>query len=463
MLSLVSVPLQEFFTMTHTLAANHIYRINSAAVSATDKLQGENMGNTNRWMLIIAGFVINLCLGTVYAWSVFRPPLHQPPYGLAVAESVLPFSIFLLLFGITFAFSGKMIGDVGPRRPALIGAVLLGAGYLLCYVIAIVPGSTLLITIVGFGLIAGTGCGFAYNPPIAVVGRWFPDRRGLALGLTVMGFGLSALITAPAVVAMISMIGLPNTFLILGVVFLILLALLGSLLRFPPAEWTAPSAKASTSRKSWTAAVKDFTTREMVRTRTFYLAWLIYLVGAGAGLMVIGYAKLLATDITGLKGSLEWLGTLSVSILAISNAVGRPFFGSVCDRIGPRKTLLVMQGGQLLCLVALFPYTQSVPVFYLAIVLFGATFGAYLSVMPALASYFFGTKNLGPNYGLYLSAYGVGGVVLPMLMATILGSKPTYASYVQGFYATAGLVVIAIVLAFIMKPPRVENGPKKQE
>ena len=415
---------------------------------------------SSRWFLIIAGFIINLCLGTVYAWSVFRPPLHQAPYNLAVPQSVLPFSTFLLLFGITFAFSGKMIGDVGPRRPALIGAVLLGVGYLLCYAIASFPGSTLWITIVGFGLVAGTGCGFAYNPPIAVVGRWFPDRRGLALGLTVMGFGLSALITAPVVVAMISMIGLPNTFLVLGVVFLVLLSLLGLLLRFPPTEWVPPLPRASTSKKSWAASVKDFTIGEMVRTRTFYLAWLIYLVGAGAGLMVIGYAKLIATDITGLKGGLEWLATLAVSVLAISNAVGRPFFGSVCDRIGPKKTLLTMQAVQLLCLLALFPYAQSITILYLAIVLFGATFGAYLAVMPTLASYFFGAKNLGPNYGLYLSAYGVGGVVLPMLMSAILGSNPTYPSYVQGFYATAVLVVIAIVLAFMMKPPRIEESTR---
>jgi len=407
-------------------------------------------------MLIISGFIINLCLGTVYAWSVFRPPLHQAPYGLTVSESVLPFSTFLLLFGITFAFSGRMIGQVGPRRPALIGALLLGVGYVLCYAIAIAPGSTLWITLIGFGLVAGTGCGFAYNPPIAVVGRWFPDKRGLALGLTVMGFGLSAFVTAPAVVALISMVGLPNTFLVLGVVFLILMALLSLLLRFPSAEWAPPQAKMSATKKSWVAVAKDFTTREMVRTRTFYIAWLVYLVGTGAGLMIIGYAKLIATDITGLKGSLEWLATLAVSVLAISNAVGRPFFGSVCDRIGPKKTLLIMQVVQLFTLVALFPYAQTLPVLYLAIVLFGATFGAYLAVMPALASYFFGTKNLGPNYGLYLSAYGVGGVVLPILMAAILGSKPVYASYVQGFYVTAVLVIIAMVLALIMKPPKAD-------
>jgi len=412
---------------------------------------------SNRWIFVIAGFIANLCLGTIYAWSVFRPTLQQAPYNLRPTESVVPFSVFLLLFGVTFAFSGKMIGEVGPRRPALIGAVLLGGGYLFCYSIAQFPGSALWITILAFGVIAGAGCGYAYNPPIAVVGRWFPDKRGLALGLTVMGFGLSALITAPAVATMVSMIGLPNTFLVLGAVFLILLLLLALILRFPHTEWKAPSPKASTTTRPWSAAIKDFTTKQMVKTSTFYIAWFIFLIGAGAGLMVIGYAKLIATDITGLKGNLERLAVLAVSLLAVSNALGRPIFGWVCDKTGPKNTLLIMQGIQLLCLVALFPHTQSVPVLYLAIILFTATFGAYLAVIPALASYFFGAKNLGPNYGLYLSAYGVGGVICLILMAVIVGSTPAYVTYVQGFYATAALLLIALFLSLILKPPKTQR------
>jgi len=411
--------------------------------------------NSSRWILVIAGFIINLCLGTIYAWSVFRPALEDKNglFKLPAWQSVIPFSVFLLAFGVSFAFSGRMIGKVGPRRPALIGAGLLSVGYLLCYSIAMFPESSLWITILAFGLVAGTGCGFAYNPPIAVVGRWFPDKRGLALGLTVMGFGLSALVTAPAVSAMISMLGLPYTFLALGIVFLVLLSLLGLFMRFPSAEWKAPST-ASASPKPWCPSAIEFTSNQMVRTSTFYLTWFIFLIGAGAGLMVIGNAKQIATTVTGLTGDMTWLTTLAVSVLAVANAGGRPFFGSVCDRIGPRNTLLIMQGIQLLCLVILFPYATSAPVLYLAIILFAATFGAYLSVMPALACYFFGTNNLGPNYGMYLSAYGVGGVVCPMIMAFILGAMPTYATYVQGFYVTAGLLLVAVVLALLMKNPR---------
>lgn len=410
--------------------------------------------SSSRWVLVVAGFIINLCLGTIYAWSVFRLPLQDAPYYLAQAQSLIPFSVFLLAFGVSFAFSGRLIGRVGPRRPALIGAVLLSVGYLLCYTISMFPGYSLWITILAFGLVAGTGCGFAYNPPIAVVGRWFRDKRGLALGLTVMGFGLSALVTAPAVTTMVSWIGLANTFLVLSLVFLPLLSILGLFMRFPPADWKTPSISPSEKPKPWCPSVIDFTTNQMLKTGTFFVTWLIFLIGVGAGLMVIGYAKPIATDITGLKGDLSWLAVVSVSVLAVANAVGRPFFGSVCDRIGPRTTLLLMQGVQLLCLVVLFPYSTSVPVLFLSIALFATTFGAYLSVVPALVCYFFGTKNLGPNYGMYLAAYGVGGVICPMIMAYIVGPTPTYGTYLQGFYVTAALLVVAIALSFVMKTPK---------
>jgi MFS family permease len=380
--------------------------------------------------------------------------MQSDPYNLSQAESVIPFSVFLLAFGISFAFSGVLTDRRGPRQPAFIGAVLLGVGYILCYSISMFPADTLGITVLAFGFIGGIGCGFAYNPPIAAVGRWFPDKRGLALGLTVMGFGLSALITAPVVTALVSYMGLANTFLALGAFFLVLLSLLSLFMTFPPPEWKAPSSSASQKSKPWCPSTIEFSCSHMVRTSTFYVTWLIFLFGAGAGLMVIGYAKPVAETITGLEGDLSWLAVIVVSVLAVSNAFGRPLFGSICDRIGPRKTLLIMQGIQLLCLVGLFPYSNSIVVLYLSTILFAATFGAYLSVMPALAGYFFGTKNLGPNYGMYLSAYGVGGVVCPMVMAAVVGSTPTYATYVHGFYVTAVLIVMAILLSLLMKTPK---------
>jgi OFA family oxalate/formate antiporter-like MFS transporter len=147
------------------------------------------------------------------------------------------------------------------------------------------------------------------------------------------------------------------------------------------------------------------------------------------------------------------MATFAVQALAMANAFGRPIMGKICDMIGPRATLLSMLVLQLACLLALFPYATSPAFLFLAVAIFGAMFGGYLAVMPTMVSYFFGAKNVGPNYGLYFSAYGVGGVVLPMLMSSVLGANPTYGNYVQGFYITAGFTVVGLVLTLIMKPP----------
>jgi len=409
---------------------------------------------------VIVGFIANICLGTLYGWTVFKPFLKLEPYHLSLVESTIPFSVSMLVFGITFALAGRMIAKTGPRLPALIGAVCAGIGYMLSGAIAMAPSATLPILTVTFGVVAGTGCGFGYNPPIAAVGRWFPDKRGLALGITVSGYALSPLITAPAVNYLAGAYGIANTFIILGAVFLVLLLVLGWLLKFPPADWTPPAIPEATAKKAWVTACKDYTTGQMLRTKTFYIAWLIYMVGAGAGLMVIGLTAQIAKDMTGLKGDLAWMAVMAVQVLAVANAGGRVAMGKVTDMIGPRQTILIILVMQLLCLVVLFPFVTSVAVLFLVIVLYGAMYGAYLSAMPALSSYFFGARNIGPNYGLLFVAWGVGGVVLPMVMAAVLGSTPTIGSYVTGFQITAVFVVAGLALALLMKPPRMAEEKK---
>jgi len=401
----------------------------------------------------VVGFVANICLGTLYGWSVFKPFIRADPYNISLPDTTIPFSVSMLVFGITFALAGRMIARTGPRIPALIGAVCAGVGYILSGAIMFAPSAALPILTITFGVIAGTGCGFGYNPPIAAVGRWFPDKRGLALGITVSGYALSPLITAPAVDFLAKSYGIAYTFIILGVIFLVLLLALGGILIFPPSDWKAPAVSQATANKAWVAACRDFSTREMLRSRTFYLAWMIYMIGAGAGLMVIGLTSQMAKDMTGLKGDLAWMALLAVQIYAVANASGRVAMGVVTDAIGPRRTILIMLVLQLVCLVVLFPFVTSAIVLYLVIILYGAMYGAYLSAMPALSSYFFGAKNMGPNYGLLFVAWGVGGVVLPMVMAQVLGKTPTYADYILGFQVTAAFVVVGLVLALVMKPP----------
>jgi OFA family oxalate/formate antiporter-like MFS transporter len=404
-----------------------------------------------RWSYVGIGFVMNLCLGTVYAWSVFRPALQAAPYSLTSAESMLPFSVFLLCFGITFSVSGIAVSRYGPRRPALIGALLVGAGYSVSSLISSMPGSALVILILGFGAMAGTGCAFAYNPPISVSGRWFPDKRGLALGLTVMGFGLSSLFTAPLVASLIKTVGISQTFIFSGAAFLAVLLALGSTLRFPSEEWRAPAG----AKKPTATSQSELTTRMMIRTPTFYITWAIYLIGAGVGLSVIGYTKQIALQVTGLP---DVTATLMVSVLAVANALGRPAFGRVIDSIGPKKTLMMTIGLQLVSLAVLMPLASNFAFLLVGIVLLGATFGSYLAVVPSAISYMYGTKNLGPNYGVTFSAYGFGGVLMPMIVSQLLGKGPTYtvASYSLVFYTMSALVGVAFVLSLFI-------GGKKRE
>jgi len=407
----------------------------------------------SRWTYIVVGFIINVCLGTVYAWSVFRPPLQRAPFGLSPAESILPFSLFLLFFGIMFSLSGVAVSKYGPRKPALMGAVLVGLGYITSSLISASVGSSLTILLVGFGMMAGTGCAFAYNPPIATSGRWFPDKRGLALGLTVMGFGLSSLFTAPLVSTLVGYIGISQTLIAVGVVFLVLLTASGTALKFPPEDWIAPT------KVVQKASEIDFNLGQMLRTPTFYLTWVVYLIGAGAGLSIIGYAKQMAMDVTHFPDS---VATLTVSLLAVSNAIGRPAFGKVVDSVGPKRALSLTVLLQLISLVALMPMSSNPVLLLLGIVLLGSTFGSYLAVMPALISYFYGTRNLGPNYGLCFSAYGFGGIAMPLVVSRLIGNGPTYTidDYSKAFYAMGAMVALCLLLTFAIRPVARKAPPK---
>ena len=409
-----------------------------------------------RWLFVLAGITSKICQGTVYAWSLFRPPLHTEPYHLTHVQSAMPFSLFLGTYAFGMLWGGRLCATLGVQKTGIIGAVVVGLGYLLSSLIILIPAHTLTVTLIAYGLIAGVGCGFAYMAPVAAVGRWFPDKRGIAIGSTVIGFGLSPLITAPIVVYLRDTFGISNTFLILGVVYTAILLFCNSLLRFPPEEWKAPPVPPAVAKRPHFAASFDFTSRQMLRTSTFYLIWLIYMVGAGAGLMVISQTAQIAMDVTGLVGvEVAWMVTLALQVLAFANGGGRPLMGAVCDAIGPRNTLFILLTVQLICLLAIFPYATSLALLYLGVFLFGLMLGGFLGAMPTITAYFYGTENLGPSYGIVFMGYGTGALLLPMVMAAVLGVAPTYPDYVQGFYVTACFTVFGLIMTFLMKPPHV--------
>ena len=401
-----------------------------------------------RWMLVLVGLVINLCLGTIYSWSVFVAPLteyftKELGQSVTAGDVLLPFSVFLAFFAIAMPFTGKYIDRFGPRNVTIAGGVLTGLGWLLASFATSVP-----MLYVVYGVIGGIGVGIAYGVPVAVAARWFPDKRGLAVGLTVLGFGFSAFFTANIASWLIATYGVMTTFRIFGVSFVVLTVLLALPLKFPPPGWipegwTAPVAGA--------AAAGEFRRDQMLRSRSFYGLWLCYFIGCLAGLMAISIAKPVGTDI----GIEAGLAVLLVGVFAAFNGFGRPVFGSVTDRFTPRNAALIsfVLIGTAALLLWQFPGELM---YIVAFVLLWGCLGGWLAIAPASTGFFFGTTDYPRCYGIVFLAYGAGAIAGPQLAGFI---KTTTGSYLGVFPYVLVLAVIGFIIAWTMLlPPKAKEN-----
>ncbi len=399
-----------------------------------------------RWLLVIIGMLINLCLGTIYSWSVFVAPLTSyftKNLGQAVTagDVLLPFSVFLAFFAITMPFAGKYIEQYGPRNVTIVGGILTGLGWLLASFATSVP-----MLYVLYGIVGGIGVGIAYGVPVAVSARWFPDRRGLAVGLTLLGFGFSAFFTANIAGYLIGTYGVMTTFRIFGIAFVILIILLALPLKFPragwkPAGWTPPAPAAGQ------AVTCEFRRHEMLRTTSFYALWVCYFIGCLAGLMAVGIAKPVGSDI----GIEAGLATILVGVFAIFNGFGRPVFGALTDRLTPRNT--AMASFVLIAAVSILMWQlPSVPVYILAFVVLWGCLGGWLAIAPTATGCYFGTGDYPRCYGVLFLAYGAGAIAGPQLAGFI---KTSTGSYLGVFPYVTVLAVIGFVIAFVLlKPPQ---------
>jgi MFS family permease len=393
-----------------------------------------------RWVFVLAGLIMNICLGTVYAWSVFRSPVAKlfstGDVKITAMQTMWPFMLFLGLFTIFMPISGRLVQKHSPRVLSLIGSVIVGAGWILSsYATSI---GFLYIT---YGVIAGIGVGIMYGLPIAVVARWFPDRKGLAVGLTVLGFGVSALVTAPIAQSLIQSSGVLQTFQTLGIVFSLVLIVLSLTLKFPPAGWHPASWQGVAA-----ASKVDYSPAAMAKTSSGVGLWLCFIIGSVAGLMAIGIASNVAQEIIKLDAA---TATALVSLFAVFNGGGRPLFGWLTDVLRPAKAAAL---SLLLVLMAstgmlLFAGEGTVGIYVICFCAFWMALGSWLAIAPTATLTFFGTKNYAPNYGWMFSAYGIGAIVSGLVAGN---AKDVFGSYLYAFWVSGGLAAIGIVIALVM-------------
>lgn len=415
----------------------------------------------SRWLLVLAGLVINLCLGAVYSWSVFVAPLTdyfsgQPGQAVTANDVLLPYSVILAVFAVTMALTGGYVESHGPKKITVIGCVLTGLGWIFASVSPSIP----LLTVT-YGVIGGIGIGIAYGATVAVAARWFPDRRGIAVGLTVFGVGFSAFITANVAGYLIAATGVMNTFLLFGIGIIVVTVPLALPLSFPPAGWkpagwNPPSPVAGGSGSSGTGGTggaghpaRECSRAEMIRTPAFYGLWACYFIGCTAGLGAVSISKPVGTEVLMIGTG---LATALVGFFAIFNGSGRLVFGHFTDRLNPRNTAMLTFALVAAASLAMWQ-VPAVPVYIAAFSILWGCLGGWLAIAPTATATYFGTRDYPRCYGMVFLAFGAGAIAGPQLAGFV---RTATGSYLGIFPLVFVLAVAGLAIAwFLMRSPGV--------
>jgi OFA family oxalate/formate antiporter-like MFS transporter len=400
----------------------------------------------NRWLLVAAALLLQFSIGAVYAWSVFAKALKEAPaFELTAVQASLPFTVTIGMIFIGSYLGGRIQDRRGPRPVALAGGVIYAVGVMLASFAQ--NGDQLWLIILGYGVISGFGLGFAYIVPIAMLLKWFPDKRGLITGLAVGGFGFGAVLTSPVAQWLIH--NDPDrptsAFLPLGIAYLVMSLIGASFFRNPPAGYAVPGYEPAASGTG-TNGGTDYTQGEALRTPQWYLLTAILTLNVTAGIALISQAAASAADIAGYTAA----GAAAVvGVLAVFNGGGRIVWAAASDFVGRMPAFAAMLGLQGVCLLIL-PHASNAVLFFVLAAIVYLCYGGGFGTMPATAGDYFGVKYAGAIYGLMLIGWSIGGVIGPIVISSLIGEEK---NYTLG-YTTIGIIALAsMVLTFITKIP----------
>ncbi len=398
----------------------------------------------NRWKPLVGGTLLNVVLGTFYSWSVFVLPLEQE-FGWVRQQTSWVFSIGILTMSVTFVIAGRLHAAVGFRPLAALGGVLFRLGFFLSSYT-----SSLTVLYLAYGLLAGAGNGIGYSIATPVVTKWFPDKRGLAIGIAVGGYGAGSGIFGPiAAELLIPGVGWQSTFRIYGLLFLAL-SLLGAWLLKPAPDGFAPAGWDPTQIKAAVARVGGETTpAEMLRGSSFYFLFLAYFFGAIAGLGLISQLVPFGTE-AGI-GSVALIGLV---VGAIGNTTGRVLSGALSDSLGRLNVLRLMVVVSAIAMPALYLVGSNVLFFVVGVFAVYYCYGTLLAVFAATSADFYGTKHFGVNYGLLFLSWGIAAVAGSQLAGLVYD---TFGNYQYAFFGAAVLSILSLLCLLAAKNPTAEK------
>lgn len=420
---------------------------------ATTTSRGSRSSAQGRWWIVVAALLLQFSIGAVYAWSVFSTALKKPAaMGLSNPQASLPFTVTIGMIFIGTYIGGRVQDKVGPRPVALTGGVIYALGCVLASFAQSHDDTQLWLLVLGYGVISGFGLGLAYIVPIAMLQKWFPDKRGLITGLAVAGFGFGAVLTAPVAQWLIAMRpGTPNwAFLPLGIGYLVLSLVGASFFRNPPAGYSVPGwVPATTGRVR--DSDKQYSEKDALRSPQWYLLTAVLTLNVTVGIALIAQANSSAQDIAGY--SKAGAATL-VGVLALFNGGGRIFWAWISGMTGRMMAFGLMLALQGVCLL-LIPHASGAALFFVLAAIIYLCYGGGFGTMPATAGDFFGVRHAGAIYGLMIVGWSLGGIVGPPIISALIGSDK---SYTLGYTVMGIIALVALVLPLITKMPRPKEG-----
>lgn len=386
--------------------------------------------SNKRGIYILFGIMMMLFLGTVYTYSVFRVALeHELQIG--ATESGMPYMVSLAFYALFMFITGKYIDKFHPIKTLIIGGLLVSLGYILSSYVT----NIFLLTIT-YGCIGGAGVGIAYGVPISVVAKWFPDKKGLAVGLVLIGFGLSPLITAPIVRTLVDDYGVMRTFLLLGISFGAILPILALSFKYPNGDEVSAYQKKSKNEP----IIRDISLKEMIRSMSFKGVYLNFIIGTMIGLMMIGMTSNIGIDYFKLESLTvaKWM-----AIFAIFNGIGRPIFGWITDRYTTRCAMILSYALIMIAAIALVTLSNHLVIYIVTFSIFWFNLGGWLAIAPTSTLKLYGTKNYSQNYGLVFTAYGIGAIAGVSSSGVLLDHHGNYHFI---FYYVIALCLLGIML-----------------